>query len=242
MKDALILSICMSILGAISSLIGGTLGSICSIKSKKIVSFLYEITAGVMTGIVCFEMLPESLGMANIIYSVLGICVGVLLIYILDLFIQKLNNKKSQNNSKIIALVVMLSMAIHNAIEGLAIGSSFVFSISLGTAVLLGMFLHDIPEGMVVGITSKIEGKHTKRIIFETSIVGACVGIGTFIGGYIGKINETYIAISLSIAAGAMLYLVACELIPESKKNSKEKKIYLAYIIGIIMGALLSKI
>lgn len=240
MKDALILSICMSILGAISSLIGGTLGSICSIKSKKIVSFLYEITAGVMTGIVCFEMLPESLGMANIIYSVIGTCVGVLLIYILDLFIQKLNNTK--NNSKIIALVVMLSMAIHNAIEGLAIGSSFVFSISLGASVLLGMFLHDIPEGMVVGITSKIEGKHTKRIIFETSIVGACVGIGTFIGGYIGKINEKYIAISLSIAAGAMLYLVACELIPESKKNSKEKKIYLAYIIGIIMGALLSKI
>ena len=240
MKDALILSICMSILGAISSLIGGTIGSICSIKSKKMVSFLYEITAGVMTGIVCFEMLPESLGMANIIYSVLGICVGVLLIYILDLFIQKLNNTK--NNSKIIALVVMLSMAIHNAIEGLAIGSSFVFSISLGASVLLGMFLHDIPEGMVVGITSKIEGKHTKRIIFETSIVGACVGIGTFIGGYIGKINEKYIAISLSIAAGAMLYLVACELIPESKKNSKEKKIYLAYIIGIIMGALLSKI
>ena len=136
----------------------------------------------------------------------------------------------------------MLSMAIHNAIEGLAIGSSFVFSISLGASVLLGMFLHDIPEGMVVGITSKIEGKHTKRIIFETSIVGACVGIGTFIGGYLGKINEKYIAISLSIAAGAMLYLVACELIPESKKNSKEKKIYLAYIIGIIMGALLSKI
>ena len=240
MKDALILGVYMSILGAISSLIGGTLGSICSIKSKKTVSFLYEITAGVMTGIVCFEMLPESLGMANIIYSVIGICVGVLLIYILDLFIQKLNNTK--NNSKIIALVVMLSMAIHNAIEGLAIGSSFVFSISLGASVLLGMFLHDVPEGMVVGITSKIEGKHTKRIIFETSIVGACVGIGTFIGGYLGKINEKYIAISLSIAAGAMLYLVACELIPESKKNSKEKKIYLAYIIGIIMGALLSKI
>lgn len=240
MKDALILGVYMSILGAISSFIGGTLGSICSIKSKKMVSFLYEITAGVMTGIVCFEMLPESLGMANIICSVIGTCVGVLLIYILDLFIQKLNNTK--NNSKIIALVVMLSMAIHNAIEGLAIGSSFVFSISLGISVLFGMFLHDIPEGMVVGITSKIEGKHIKRIIFETSIVGACVGIGTFIGGYIGKINEKYIAISLSIAAGAMLYLVACELIPESKENSKDKKIYLAYIIGIIIGALISEI
>ena len=107
MKEALTLGIYMSILGAISSFIGGTLGSICSIKSKKMVSFLYEITAGVMTGIVCFEMLPESLGMANIIYSVIGTCVGVLLIYILDLFIQKVNNKKSKKNIKIIALVVI---------------------------------------------------------------------------------------------------------------------------------------
>lgn len=242
MKDALILGVYMSILGAISSFIGGFLGSICSIKRKKMVSFLYEITAGVMTGIVCFEMLPESFGMANIMYSLIGVFIGVFLIYILDLFIQNINNKKSKNNNKIIALVVMLSMALHNGIEGLAIGSSFIFSISLGTSVLLGMFLHDIPEGMVVGITSKVEGKSIKRIIFETSIVGACVGIGTFIGGYIGKINEKYIAISLSIAAGAMLYLVACELIPESKENSKDKKIYLAYIIGIIIGALISEI
>lgn len=242
MKDALILGICMSILGAISSLIGGTLGSICSIKSKNMVSFLYEITAGVMTGIVCFEMLPESFGMTNITYSFIGIFIGVFLIYILDLFIQNINNKKTKNNGKIIALVVMLSMALHNGIEGLAIGSSFIFSISLGTSVLLGMFLHDIPEGMVVGITSKVEGKSIKRIIFETSIVGACVGIGTFVGGYIGKINEKYIAMSLSVAAGAMLYLVACELIPESKENSKNKMIYLAYVVGIIVGALISKI
>lgn len=242
MKDALILGVYMSILGAISSFIGGFLGSICSIKSKKMVSFLYEITAGVMTGIVCFEMLPESFGMANIMYSLIGVFIGVFLIYILDLFIQNINNKKSKNNNKIIALVVMLSMALHNGIEGLAIGSSFIFSISLGTSVLLGMFLHDIPEGMVVGITSKVEGKSIKKIICETSIVGACVGIGTFVGGYIGKINEKYIAMSLSVAAGAMLYLVSCELIPESKENSKDKKIYLAYITGIIIGALISEI
>ncbi len=240
MQEAFLLGLSMAILGAISSLIGGILGSIFNFKSNNMISFLYEITAGIMTGIVCFEMLPESFEMANILYSLLGIFIGIILICILDLLIQKINKKNKK--SKIIALVVILSMAFHNAIEGLAIGSSFVFSISLGTSVLLGMFLHDIPEGMVVGITSKVEGKSRKRIIIESSMVGACVGIGTFIGGYLGKINDIYISISISIAAGAMLYLIACELIPESKEKSKNKIIYLSYVIGIILGALISKI
>lgn len=240
MKDAVAFGIYMSVFGAISSVIGGFFGTIFNIKSKAMISFLYQITAGIMTGIVCFEMLPESFQMANIIYSVIGILLGVILIYFLDIIIQKTNEKKDSN--KIIALIVILSMAFHNIIEGLAIGSSFIYSVSLGISVLIGMFLHDIPEGMIVGITSKIEGKKFKKIMRESAIIGACAGIGTAIGSFIGKINEKYIAISLSIAAGAMLYLVACELIPSSTEIYKNKKIYITFVFGIIIGALISKI
>lgn len=190
MREAFILGILIAALGAISSLIGGVLGAIFHIKSKSIVSFLYEITAGIMTGIVCFEMLPESFGMANTFYSLFGIVVGVLCIYLLDISMHKISGKNNKENRQITILVVMFSMAIHNAIEGLAIGSSFSFSIALGMSVLIGIFLHDIPEGMVVGITSKLGGESVKKIIVETAIVGACVGVGTFIGDYIGKLLQ----------------------------------------------------
>ena len=133
-------------------------------------------------------------------------------------------------------------MAFHNVIEGMAIGSSFTFSISLGFAVLIGMFLHDIPEGMIVGITSKSEGKNIKNIMYESIIVGSCVGIGTFLGKYIGSINSKYMSLSLSIAAGVMLYIVSIELIPESIKYTKNRIIYLSYLLGIIFGAIISKI
>ena len=227
-------------LGAISSVIGAFIGNIFNIKSKEMISFLYQITAGIMTGIVCFEMLPESFQMANVIYSVIGILIGISLIFFLDIIIQRNNKKKDIN--RIIGLIVILSMAFHNIIEGLAIGSSFVYSFTLGTTVLIGMFLHDIPEGMIVGITSKVEGKKLKTILLESIIVGACSGFGTYIGNIIGKINEKYIAISLSISAGAMLYLVSCELIPSSNEICKSKKIYITFIFGIIIGALISKI
>lgn len=227
-------------LGAISSVIGAFIGNIFNIKSKEMISFLYQITAGIMTGIVCFEMLPESFQMANVIYSVIGILIGISLIFFLDIIIQRNNKKKDIN--RIIGLIVILSMAFHNIIEGLAIGSSFVYSFTLGTTVLIGMFLHDIPEGMIVGITSKVEGKKLKTILLESIIVGACSGFGTYIGNIIGKINEKYIAISLSISAGSMLYLVSCELIPSSNEICKSKKIYITFIFGIIIGALISKI
>lgn len=240
MKEAITFGVYMSFFGAISSVIGAFIGAIFNIKSKAMISFLYQITAGIMTGIVCFEMLPESFEMASIIYSIIGIILGVFLIYFLDIIIQ--NKSKQKNATKIIALIIILSMAFHNIIEGLAIGSSFAYSVSLGTTVLIGMFLHDIPEGMVVGITSKVDGKKLGRIILESAIVGACAGFGTCIGNCVGKINENYIAISLSIAAGAMLYLVSCELIPSSSEIYKNKKIYITFILGIIIGALISKI
>ena len=242
MNSIFLFSIYMSVLGAISSLIGGFLGASICINKNSVISFLYEVTAGIMTGIVCFEMLPECFEISSISYSIFGIIIGTILIFLLDYVIRIIKIKNTNNNKKILSLVIILSMALHNAIEGFAIGSSYVYSSSFGFVVLLGMFLHDIPEGMIVGITSKVNGKNIPKIIFESILVGACVGIGTIVGGYIGNIDNKYISLSLSIAAGAMLYIVSCELIPESKEYTKSKIIYLAYVLGLLISAIISKI
>lgn len=68
MKNILILDIFTMILGVLSSLIGGFLCTIFHIKTKRTISILYELTAGIMTGIVCFEMLPESFEISSLIY------------------------------------------------------------------------------------------------------------------------------------------------------------------------------
>ena len=57
MHNTFSFGIYIAILGAMSSLIGGFLGAIICINKKSVISFLYEVTAGIMTGIVCFEML-----------------------------------------------------------------------------------------------------------------------------------------------------------------------------------------
>ena len=95
---------------------------------------------------------------------------------------------------------------------------------------------------MVVGITSKISGNKFLKNVLNSIIVGACVGIGCFVGNIFGNIGDRYISFSLSIAAGAMLYIVACELIPNSKELKPKRVVSIMYIVGIIIGGILSKI
>lgn len=238
-----------TILGAISSGIGGLLTSLIKTKSNNIIASLYEITAGIMTGIVCFDMLPESLEIAPVFYSISGVLCGIFIVNVINHLVKLKNYKKKFNKnfpfkykSKIsnTALAVMISMGFHNIIEGLAIGSGFSYSYSLGLSILVSMFLHDIPEGMVVGISSINDTNKKYKIIFSSAIVGACVGIGCLIGLILGNISNIYISFCLSIAAGAMLCIVSCDLLVVSKKLTNNNFTSIMYIIGIIFAMIIN--
>ena len=238
MNETLKLSIIISILCGFSSGIGGVATSFFKIKNKKYVSGFEQLTAGIMTSIVCLEMLPESIQILNVFLEVLCVILGVVCVYLIDYYINKYNNNKYNNNS-IISLVIMISMAFHNIIEGLAIGSSYSYSISLGITVLIGMILHDIPEGLVVGISNNIAGKTGLRNIINTILVGGVTGIGVFLGNLVGNVNEYFVGINLSIASGVMLYIISCELIPSSYSYYSSKRVNLSYILGMIIGAII---
>lgn len=247
MLQALKTMFIMSILGGISSGIGGILGGVFKIKDNKILAMLYEITAGMMTGIVCFDMLPESFAIINVWWGLFGFIMGVGAIYLLETIISYMKYHKKKKIQKghtysTMSLVIMLSMAIHNMIEGLAIGSGMVYSISLGTSILLSILLHDIPEGMVVGVANQTEKTSFLSLVSNCVFVGMSVGIGSFIGELVGGISEKYVSLCLSLAAGAMLYIVACDLIPSSKKLSQRRVVSLIYIVGIILGIVITKI
>lgn len=243
--DVLKLTFLLTLLGIFSSGLGGFLGGIIKTNNKNILSSLYEITAGVMTAIVCFDMLPESFYLTNVMYSIIGVILGVMLVYYLDYILERFNQKASKykkNKYSVTTLVVITSMAAHNILEGLAVGSSIVYSTSFGISVMISIFLHDIPEGMIVGITENSNKISITKILRDSIFVGMTVGIGVFIGQIVGNISDTYISLSLSLASGAMLYIVSCDLIPNSKKISSSKKSYIMYIVGILLGVCITKL
>ncbi|MCX4302843.1 MAG: ZIP family metal transporter [Clostridia bacterium] len=191
-----------------------------------------------MTAIICFDLIPDALELGNISISLIGIIIGIVSMIFCDNSIKSTNSIKHTNKLFKTGMIVFLGLTIHNFPEGLAIGSGFSASESLGLSLAIAICIHDIPEGLSIALPLKKGGMNTTKAILITAISGITTGIGAFIGSLISNISPNFISISLGFAAGAMLYIVSCELIPESKHIYKGRFPALGNIIGVVCGAI----
>ena len=226
--------------GTFGTTIGGIIGVLFKRNSNKFLSFILSIASGLMTAIVCFELVPEALQISNVYTVLLGIVVGIILMIFCDIIVEKKFSKVKISNKKDTLLktgiIVSIGLAIHNFPEGLAIGSGFEASIKLGYSLAIAIALHDIPEGISMAVPMKNGGMSAHKVILYVILSGITTGIGAFFGAIIGGISNGIIAICLAFAAGAMLYIVSGELIPESNSLYKGKLPALGNIAGFILG------
>ena len=233
----------VTLIGLCFGTFGTTLGGIIGIgfknTSKKFLSFILALASGLMMSIVCFDLIPESLEITNIINTLLGIVVGVITMIFCNFFVEK-KLKSKENTMLKTGIIVSLGLAIHNFPEGLAIGSGMEASFKLGINLALAICLHDIPEGISMAIPMKVGGISKIRIIVYIVLAGITTGIGALVGAIIGKVSEGVIGVCLSFAAGAMLYIVSGELIPEANTLYKGKWTSVGNILGILLGFIAS--
>lgn len=226
----------MILLGILSSVVGSILPYFVKIKGEKKITFLYQLVSGIMVGIVCISMIPESLDISGMFVTILGIIIGTLIVLLIDIFITKINTNTTLNK----LILIISSMSLHNIIEGIAVGASLEHSFSLGISIFLAMFLHDIPEGMIVGVANLDNRKSLKKVTINSLIVGIFSGIGIIIGMFFGSISDFYTSMSLSISGGAMLYIVTKTLVTEENTNEKSYIISLSFILGILISTIIT--
>ena len=223
--------------GMFGTTVGGILGAIFKIQSNKILSFILEFAAGLMTSIICFDLIPESLNYGTITICLFGIISGILGMIFCDNIVKNTHSINITNNSLFkTGFIILIGLTLHNFPEGLAIGSGFEASNSLGISLAIAIAIHDIPEGISIALPFKKGGMSVFKSIMLTSLSGITTGVGALIGAIIGNISPIFISISLAFAAGAMLYIVSCELIPESKNIYHGRFSSIGNIIGIIFG------
>ncbi len=228
--------------GTFGTTLGGIIGVVLKRNSNKFLSFILSLASGLMTAIVCFELIPEALEIANVLMVLCGIFIGIMLMIFCDIIVDnKFKNVKQHDKKGSLmktGIVVSIGLAIHNFPEGLAIGSGFEASLTLGYTLALAIAFHDIPEGISMAVPMKNGGMSPLRVLFYVVLSGVTTGIGAFFGAIIGGISQNVIAICLSFAAGAMLYIVSGELTPESNSLYSGKLPSIGNIVGFILGML----
>ena len=239
MNDIGIISFYGLIFGMIGTTLGGFIGTFLNIRSNKSLGFILEFAAGLMTTIICFDLIPETLKISNITICILGIFIGIFTMILCNNLVNKIciNKKNIKSNTLLkTGIIIAIGLAVHNFPEGLAIGAGFESSQLLGFKLAIAIALHDIPEGTSIALPLKNGGISKLKSILITALSGLTTGIGAFFGAIIGNISETLIGFSLAFAAGAMLYIVSCELIPESKNLYKGRIASFGNILGILVG------
>ena len=139
-------------------------------------------------------------------------------------------------------VIMACAIALHNLPEGMVIGVSYSGAESIADraglvmAVVIG--LHNIPEGMAVSVPLISGGMPKFRAVLVTALSGAPTIIGALLGYALGELGPTALCLALSFAAGAMIYVVFGELIPEAILMWRSKKPAFAILIGMIVGLL----
>lgn len=253
--------------------LGGIIGALFKKDSNKTASLLLSFAAGVMVAIVCFDLILSALETKTGVYTVCsGIAAGVGIVYLLNLFIDKITNhevshidkahpetaddldeiihsnhlsvhirKHDDRVSLFVAGVIMAcAIALHNLPEGMTIGASYANSNGLmhGSALVLAVLigLHNIPEGMAIAVPLINGGVKRRMAILVTALTGAPTIVGALLGYWLGDIGPLGLALSLSFASGAMLYVVFGEILPQSILMYRSKLPAFFVIIGMLLG------
>lgn len=111
--------------GTFGTTLGGIIGVIIKKNSNKFLSFILAFASGLMMSVICFDLIPEALGISNLSNIIIGIILGIVGMIFCDLLVDKKFNANkfagNKNNLLKTGIVVSIGLAIHNFPEGLAI-------------------------------------------------------------------------------------------------------------------------
>ena len=216
--------------------------------SKNIMDAMLGFAAGVMTAASFFSLLSpaiehcESLNLTPWIMISIGFLSGGLLLFISDKIFNKILSRKNKR-----ILMLISSITIHNIPEGLAVGIAFgsvYYGLTGATTIsalllALGIGLQNFPEGSAVSIPLLRDGMSKKKAFFYGQLSAIVEPIFGVIGAILVLKVRILLPFFLSFAAGAMIYVVISELIPESQSNKKKEVMAIFTIIGFTIMMLL---
>ena len=242
-----------AIIGLVIPFIGTTLGSVMVYFMKDQLNKLLEkillgFAGGVMMAASVWSLLIPAMelskdwGKLAFVPSVIGFSLGILMLLVVDQLVPHLHLESTTPEGRPSHLVT-----IHNFPEGMAVGVVFaataaahsVMSVSAAFALALGIAIQNFPEGAIISMPLRAEGVSKNKAFVMGTLSGIVEPIGGALVILLAHIMLPWIPYFLSFAAGAMVYVVVEELIPEASVGEHSNIATIGFAVGFALMMIL---
>lgn len=221
--------------------------------SVKLQKTFMGFASGVMVAASVWSLLlpalemSESMGRAAVMPSAIGFLLGMGFLYLIDIVTPHLHlgADRPEGPRTHLSRSAMLSLAvtIHNLPEGMAVGvilaavidGSADVSMAGAVAVALGIAIQNIPEGAIISMPMRAEGSSRRKAFIYGSLSGVVEPVGALIVVALASVLTPVLPYMLAFAAGAMLYVVVEELIPEASQGEHSNLGTIGFALGFVL-------
>jgi len=234
------------ILSALILVIFTFIGSLFTLLFKSLstntLGYSLSFSGGVMFTASFTSLLLPSLSFNRPALSIIGLVCGAVTLYIFEKLIPHLRFLDIKDDVEKGIFLIVSMVILHNIPEGLAVGISLENDLEMGFKTSIAIGIQDIPEGFVVSLPLiYITGK--KLIpIFIGFLSGVSEAVFLIIGIEIISIYKTLLPFGLSFSAGAMLMVVAKDIVPIIFNSGNRYKIAVSFILGLLIMLILDNI
>lgn len=244
----------LAVQGLLIPFLGTSIGAACVLFMKKCLSNtiqrnLIGFAAGVMVAASVWSLLIPSieqsqhLGKLAFIPAVSGFCAGMIFLMILDKITEKIYQKTAQDNDgsyfkKTIMLVI--AVVLHNIPEGMAVGAVYANAImdkssaafSAALILAMGIAIQNLPEGAIISMPLASQGMNKGKAFFHGVMSGVVEPIAGALTILLSSLIIPVLPYLLSFAAGAMIYVVIKELVPEISIGKHSEYGIITFMLG----------
>ena len=225
--------------------------------ARRWLDFMLGFTGGVMIAASFWSLLSPSLEMAEKnfgpswawIPAAVGFAAGAGFIYLIDKILPHLHINAKLSESEGIktgwnrTILLVLAITLHNIPEGLAVGVSFSsvamghpdFTFCSAVALALGIGIQNFPEGIAVAVPLRRMGLSRWKSFWWGQLSATVEPVAGVLGAFAVIVAEPVLPYALSFAAGAMIYVVVEEVIPETQQDKYADFATIGLILGFIV-------
>jgi ZIP family zinc transporter len=233
-----------SALAGLASGLGGLVVVALPHLPRRIYDALLGFSAGVMLGAAALTLFWPALQQGSTTAAVLGAVAGGGMILVLDRFVPHLEPhflpRLPQGGNGRLSTLLLAAMALHNLPEGLAVGVAYGSGkASFGLVVAIAVAAQNVPEGMAVALPLRARGASRAAAVLWATGSGLLEPLAAALGYHFVSRVQTLVPFGLALAAGAMVFVVSDQLIPECRRVAADKAPSVALLGGFVMVGVL---